>query len=211
MEKRGKKGRRALRRWELALLLGVACAALVGVRLGAEREALADKVIRLHVVANSDSPEDQALKLRVRDAVLEKGSIYLTGLDRAQAMETLAQALPELGQVAADTVAREGYDYPVRVSLGEDNFPTKAYADLALPAGRYTALRVELGAGQGRNWWCVVFPPLCLGSVTETTQETVQAAGLTQGEVSLITGETQGYVVKFKAMEFWENIKAGLS
>lgn len=211
MEKQSGKRKNGLRRWELALLFGVAMAALLGARLGAEQDALADKVIRLHVVANSDSPADQELKLRVRDAVLEKGSLYLTGLDRAEALETLAQALPELGEVAAQTVAREGYDYPVRVSLQEDAFPTKTYSDFALPAGRYTALRVELGAGQGHNWWCVVFPPLCLGSVTETTQETARAAGLSEDEVALITGETQGYVVKFKAMELWEKCKASLS
>lgn len=211
MEKRNGRRKNGLRRWELALLLGVAAAALLGARLGAERDALADKVIRLHVVANSDSPEDQELKLRVRDAVLEQGSIYLTGVDRDQALETLANALPQLGEVAAQTVAREGYNYPVRVSLQEDAFPTKTYSDFALPAGNYTALRVELGAGQGHNWWCVVFPPLCLGSVTETTQETARAAGLSEDEVSLITGETQGYVVKFKAMELWEEWKASLS
>lgn len=210
MEK-DKKRKGSLRRWELALMVGVALAALFAVRLGAERDALADKVIRLHVVANSDSQADQELKLRVRDAVLERGALYLTGVDRAEALKILTQALPELGQVAADTVAREGYDYPVRVSLQEDAFPTKTYSDFALPAGNYTALRVELGAGQGRNWWCVVFPPLCLGSVAETTQGTAREGGLSDGEISLITGETQGYAVKFKAMELWENLKASLS
>lgn len=210
VEKKRKKDGEGLRRWELALLVGIALAALLAARLGAEQDALADKVIRLHVVANSDSPEDQALKLKVRDAVLEQGSLYLTGLDREEAMETLTRALPQLGQVAAETVARSGYHYPVRVSLGEDLFPTKNYSDFALPAGSYTALRIELGSGQGHNWWCVVFPPLCLGSVTEATQETAQAAGFSDDQISLITGETQGYVVKFKAMELWEKWKAGL-
>lgn len=191
-------------------MLAVAMAALLGARLGAEQEALADRVIRLHVVANSDSQADQALKLKVRDAVLEQGSIRLTGLDRDQALEALAQALPELGQVAADTVAREGYDYPVRVSLREDAFPTKTYPGFSLPAGNYTALRVELGQGEGHNWWCVVFPPLCLNSVSETAQETLADSGLTEGQVALVTGETQGYAVKFKAMELWGEIKASL-
>ncbi len=206
-----KKPADKLKRWELALLLAVAAAALLGARLGKEQDALAQKVIRLHVVANSDSAEDQALKLKVRDAVLQEGALRLTGLDRDQALEALTQALPELGQVAADTVAGEGYDYPVRVTLGEDAFPTKRYQDFALPAGDYTALRVELGEGSGQNWWCVVFPPLCLGSVSETAAETLAESGLTDDQVSLVTGETEGYVVKFRAMELWEGLKGSFS
>ncbi len=206
-----KKSASRLKRWELALLLAVAAAALLGARLGKEQDALAQKVIRLHVVANSDSAEDQALKLKVRDAVLQEGALRLTGLDRDQALEALSQALPELGRVAADTVAGEGYDYPVRVTLGKDAFPTKRYEDFALPAGDYTALRVELGEGRGQNWWCVVFPPLCLGSVSETAAETLAESGLTEDQVSLVTGETEGYVVKFKAMELWEGLKGSFS
>lgn len=89
-------------------------------------------------------------------------------------------------------------------------FPTKTYTDFALPAGAYTALRIEIGAGGGQNWWCVVFPPLCLGSVSETTQETALEAGLTENQVSLMTGEDEGYVVKFKAVELLEQFKGWL-
>ncbi len=206
----GKRPADRLKRWELALLLAVAAAALLGARLGKEQDDLAEKVIRLHVVANSDSEADQALKLKVRDAVLTEGSLRLTGLDRDQAMEELDKALPELGQVAARTVAAEGYDYPVRVTLGPDAFPTKEYADFALPAGEYTALRVELGEGRGQNWWCVVFPPLCMGSVTETSAQTLAQSGLTGDQVALVTGESEGYVVKFKAIELWEEFKQSL-
>lgn len=197
-----------LRRWEAALIAGVALAALAGSWLGSEQDALADQVVRLHVVANSDSPEDQALKLQVRDAVLACSQPLLEGLDRERAIEMLTRELPRLGQAAADTVAQAGYDYPVRVSLGEDRFPTKTYEDFALPAGTYTALRVELGEGAGQNWWCVVFPPLCLASVTETVAQTAAEGGFSAEEISLITGETQGYVVKFKAIELWEQLKA---
>lgn len=199
-----------LKRWELALLLAVAMAALLGARLGKEQDALAQQVIRLHVVANSDSRADQDLKLKVRDAVLEQGSIRLTGLDRDQALEALDKALPELGQVAADTVAAAGYDYPVRLTLGQDQFPTKRYDGFALPAGEYTALRVELGEGRGQNWWCVVYPPLCLGSASETSAQTLAHSGLSDEQVGLVTGQTQGYAVKFKAMELWENLKMSL-
>ena len=101
--------------------------------------------------------------------------------------------------------------YPVTASLVHDYwFPTKTYTDFALPAGAYTALRIEIGAGGGQNWWCVVFPPLCLGSVSETTQETALEAGLTENQVSLMTGEDEGYVVKFKAVELLEQFKGWL-
>lgn len=202
MEKSPKTNQR-LRRWELAILLGVAFAALVGPWLGARQDALARKVVRLHVVANSDSESDQALKLQVRDAVLDEAEPLLQGKDRAESLETLQNALPELGQAVADTVARAGYDYPVRLSVEDAWFPTKEYDDFALPAGTYTALRIELGEAKGKNWWCVVFPPLCLGSVTEQAAE----AGFTKDELGLITGETEGYVIRFKVMEWWEELK----
>jgi len=198
-----------LRRWELALLLGVAAAALLGSALGAEQSALADKVIRLHVIANSDTPQDQALKLQVRDRVLAQAEELLEpGMDRAQAQAALAGHLEELAAAGASAVEEAGESYPVTASLaGEVWFPTKEYEDFALPAGNYTALRVVIGEGAGRNWWCVVFPPLCLGSVSESTGELAAQAGLTGEEVALITGEDEGYVVKFKAMELWDQFR----
>lgn len=189
-----------LRRWESALLIGLACAMLWASALGAEQDALAEKVVRLHVVANSDSEADQTLKLQVRDAILADAASELAGLSREEALEQLTQDLPHLGEIAAQTVGEQGYDYPVTVSLKEERFPTKRYDDFALPAGEYMALRVQIGSGEGHNWWCVVFPPLCMGSVEE-------AAELDDRDRALITGETEGYVVKFRAMELWEEFK----
>lgn len=195
-----------LRRWELALLLGVAIAALTGVWLDRSQAELADRVIRLHVLANSDSEQDQALKLRVRDRVLEEAAQYFVpGASLEETRDTVTAHLADLAGAAAEQVALEGYRYPVTVSLADQVwFPTKEYADFALPAGSYTALRVEIGEGAGQNWWCVVFPPLCLGAVSETTAQTALAGGFSEDQISLITGEDQGYVVKFRAMELWE-------
>ena len=206
----GKHGGHSLRRWELALLLGVAVAALAGGALGAEQSALADKVIRLHVIANSDDPADQALKLQVRDRILaEAGDLFDQGLTRAEAEAAITARLGDLAAAGAETVEEAGYDYPVTASLEESVwFPTKEYEDFALPAGEYTALRIVIGEGGGQNWWCVVFPPLCLGSVTETTAETAASAGFSEDEISLITGENEGYVVKFKAIELWDRFCA---
>ena len=212
MKERTKIKKTALRRWELALLLGVAAAALWGVRLDGEQAALADKVVRLQVLANSDTQEDQALKLAVRDAVLAAADgVVPPGAELEEAEQALTQALPAIADAGARVVGEQGYSYPVTASLEHDVwFPTKEYTDFAFPAGEYTALRVTIGEGGGRNWWCVVFPPLCLGSVTENTAETAQEGGLEDREVSLITGEDEGYVVKFKAMELLEEFQGWL-
>ena len=212
MKERTGTKKTTLRRWELALLLGMAAAALWGVRLDGEQAALADKVVRLHVLANSDTQEDQALKLAVRDAVLAAtDGVVPPGAELEEAEQALTQALPAIADAGARVVGEQGYSYPVTASLEHDVwFPTKEYTDFAFPAGEYTALRVTIGEGGGRNWWCVVFPPLCLGSVTETTAETALEGGLEDREVSLITGEDEGYVVKFKAMELLEKFQGWL-
>mgnify|MGYP005975304115 CR=1 FL=1 len=172
---------------------------------------LADKVIRLHVLANSDSEADQALKLRVRDTVLKRATELLAGAEsRSDAKKRLNAALSELKSAAERTVAETGYAYGMRVELAETAFPTREYDGFSLPAGEYLALRVLIGDAAGKNWWCVVFPPLCLGSVSETTQETALEAGLTENQVSLMTGEDEGYVVKFKAVELLEQFKGWL-
>jgi len=201
-----------LRRWEAALMAAVAVVLLCGARLDTEQAALAEKVIRLHVLANSDSEEDQALKLKVRDAVLAEAEGRIPpDAGRAEAEAILKDALPELAQAAAGVVEAEGYPYAVTVSVEENVwFPTKTYTDFAMPCGTYTALRVVIGQGDGQNWWCVVFPPLCLGSVSETVPAALEG-GLNAKEVALITGESEGYVVKFKAIELLEDVQRWLS
>lgn len=196
------------RYWELALLLALAVTILWGAASLGQQEELGRKVIRLHVIANSDSPEDQALKLRVRDRVLARAQEILEqSADMEQAEQALTAALAELTREARETLAAEGCAQPVQARLEPAEFPTKDYDGFSLPAGKYLALRVIIGQGAGQNWWCVVFPPLCLGSVTETVEETACTGGFTRSEVALITGETEGYVVKFKAMELWDEFK----
>jgi stage II sporulation protein R len=207
-----KRSQPRLRRWELALLLGLAAALLLGLWLEREHSALSDSVLRLHVLANSDGEADQALKLKVRDRVLEEAAELLgdeTSVEDAAAR--LGENLDRLAAAGAEVVAQEGYDYPVRASLEETWFPTKEYEDFSLPAGQYQALRVVIGEGAGQNWWCVVFPPLCLGSVSESTRQTALDAGMEEKQVALLTGESEGYVVKFKALELWEQLKAALT
>ena len=203
--------RRTLRIVELALLLGTAVFLLTGAwALNTQRD-LADRVVRLHVLANSDSEEDQALKLLVRDAVLERATALLEQTEsRAEAEALLRESLPELETIAEETVRANGYSYAVTAELEDTSFPTKEYDGFSLPAGEYLALRILIGEGAGQNWWCVVFPPLCTAASADVP-ETALAAGFTEDQVGLMTEEDSGYVLKFKAVEGWEQLKAALS
>ena len=201
---------RTLRRLEIALLIGLAAALAWGAwSLGTQRQ-LADRVVRLHVLANSDSQADQALKLKVRDRILEVAEPLLEdSSDREEAEIALTAALPQLEQAAEAEIAAAGYDYSVTARLEETEFPTREYDGFALPAGEYLALRVVIGAGEGQNWWCVVFPPLCAAASADVPAVAV-AAGLSEDQVSLITEEDQGYQLKFKAVEWWNALRQKL-
>ncbi len=199
-----------LRLWEAALFLAFGLTLTAGVWASASEAALADQMLRLHVVANSDSEADQARKLLVRDAVLARASRLLEGVsDRRGAEEALAPHLDELAQAGAEALARTGTADPVRVTLDDQWFPTKEYDGFSLPAGQYRALRVTIGEGRGRNWWCVVFPPLCLASVSEKSVESAAEGVLSQDQVALITGRDGGYVLKFRLIEWWQELTGG--
>lgn len=189
---------KTFRRWELALLLGLALALAVCAWCAGESADLAGRVVRLHVVGASDSAEDQAVKLQVRDAVLARAAPLLEGTeDREEAKAILSAYLEELARAGAEISGKT-----VTAGLEEEAwFPTKHYADFSLPAGRYTALKVTVGEGKGRNWWCVVYPSLCLGAVSEET--VAEAGAFSQDQVALLTGESEAYTVKFRLLELW--------
>ena len=199
-----------LRLWEAALLLAFGLTLTVGVWASASESALADRVLRLHVIANSDSDSDQARKLLVRDAVLAEAAQILDGVsDRREAEAALAPHLDELAQAGADALARTGTPGSVTVTLADQWFPTKEYDGFSLPAGQYRALKVTIGEGKGQNWWCVVFPPLCLGSVSERSVESAAEGVLSDDQVALITGQDGGYVLKFRLIEWWQELMGG--
>jgi len=196
---------------EISLAVGLACFLLWGFAAQHQQQALAEKVVRLHILANSDSEEDQALKLRVRDQVLARATeILQQSKDRTEAEELLRADLPELETIAEDEVRAAGYSYNVSTELEKTAFPTREYDGFTLPAGEYLALRIIIGAGAGHNWWCVVFPPLCTQSA-EQVASTAMASGLSEDDVKLITGDGEGYVLKFKSIELWEQLKEKLS
>lgn len=203
-----KEGSR-LRWWESALMVLFALA-LLGLALGGrEQRTLADQVVRLHVLANSDSPADQALKLRVRDAVLAQAEPLLKGARSQEEAETaLSGALETLSQAGQRVVDQEGYGYPVRTELTTSYFPTREYDDFSLPAGYYRTLRVEIGAAEGHNWWCVVYPPLCTAGVTQAEPASL---GLKPDEIALITQEDTEYVLRFQCAEWWGELTGWLT
>lgn len=193
---------RKLKTWEIALMFGLLIAVVAGSWLGREQKELADSVIRFHVIANSDSQADQALKLAVRDRVLARAeAIYPENATLDEAQAALEGHLSLLAAAGREVVEEQGYDYPVSASLEDCWFPTREYEGFALPAGNYTALRVTIGEGKGRNWWCVAFPPLCVGAASETVDQALEAGHFTPDQGALVTGDGEGYVLKFKAME----------
>ena len=198
------------KKWELALLLGLCAAMLWGAWSMQRQDALAQKMIRLHVIANSDSEADQALKLEVRDKVLDFTTTVLQrSADMEDAQVRLREELTRIETIARREIAAQGYDYPVTAQLASAEFPLKEYDGFSLPAGEYMALRLVIGEGEGRNWWCVVYPPLCTAAAADMPQTAIQA-GLTGDDVSLITGEDTGYVLKFRAVELWEQLRQWL-
>lgn len=191
--------------WRRVLALFVACLVCTALWAEATQVRLASQVIRLHVLANSDSEKDQALKLEVRDRVLETTSALLAGETEPQAAAVLLdQHLDDIAQTAAQEISAQGHDDRVEVRLEQTWFPTRQYQGISLPAGNYLALRVLIGAAEGHNWWCVVFPNLCLPAVSERALET---STLTPGQISLLQEEETSYVFRFKALELWQSLK----
>lgn len=191
------------RRAILAAAFLLAALMLTAAVLQRQQSFLSEKMVRLHVVANSDTKEDQALKLQVRDAVIfaSQGIKNQTELTRA---------LPQIQLAAENCLRKNGSSDPVTVTLKKEVFPTRYYETFALPSGVYTALRVTIGEGKGHNWWCVAFPSICFRATAADLEEAAVSAGFTEAEVGLITEKHGGYVLKFKALELLQSVKEGL-
>lgn len=179
----------------------MAALAVWGGTLLADRQRLNEELIRLHVVANSDSREDQEVKLRVRDAVIESLEADLKSLgDVEQAKAYLQENLPKIQAVANQTLKKAGYSGDAVVSLCKEAFDTRDYDTFSLPAGIYEALRIVIGEGEGHNWWCVVFPTLCVPATTEGFADTAAGAGFPDSLTGALTGEEE-YQVRFYLLD----------
>ena len=170
---------------------------------------ISNSVFRLHVLANSDSKEDQDLKYKVRDNLLSyMNEICANCKNKEEAISLVEEHKENFKQIALDTIHNEGYSYDVNINIGNFEFPTKNYGDISLPAGYYDALRVEIGKAQGQNWWCVMFPPLCFvdissGVVPEDSKETLEDS-LSEEEFALVSEDSNLDIqFKFKILEFF--------
>ncbi len=172
-----------------------------------------NSVFRLHVIANSDSKEDQDLKYIVRDNVLSyMNEICKSVSSKQDAINIANEHLEDFKRIALDTIHENGFDYDVSVEIGNFSFPTKTYGDISLPSGYYDALRIKIGEASGQNWWCVMFPPLCFvdvssGIVPDDSKEAIKK-DLSDEEFSLISNENNSEIsFKFKLIEFFQNAR----
>ena len=184
-----------LKTWELSALIALCITLCLALWAQGRQEAVESRLLRLRVVAASDAPEEQAIKLRVRDAVLACAAPKLEGVTDAVEAEAILAAEAEAIRSAAECAA-EGRE--VRVEFCDERIPTRHYGGFALPAGRYRALRVTLGEGQGRNWWCIVFPPVCLAAVEKEELRPV----MQPEDYALLTRE-EGWELRFRCVELW--------
>lgn len=192
-------------RWVKAIAMGLfLCMILSLCGFSGDCTDLRDRVVRVHILAHSDSAEDQQLKLQVRDAVVKSSAALFEGITTAdEAMAAAKTHLPDLQRVAQETVAAAGYDYPVTAELTNMYFSTRDYDDGRFPAGVYRALRIVIGDGKGKNWWCVAFPPICLGSATDHTADLSDV--LTDGQQEMVEHANR-YAVRFKVVEWFESL-----
>lgn len=177
---------------------------------------IANSVFRLHVIANSDSKEDQNLKLKVRDELLSyMNELSKTCSSKQEVMVLAQEHRQELQEIAKSVIEKNGFSYSVEVEIGTSDFPTKHYGDITLPCGTYDALKVKIGKAEGQNWWCVMFPPLCFvdvstGIVPDSSKQEIKE-NLKEEEYDLISKTNEHEIAfKFKLVELFQNWRLGL-
>ncbi len=181
----------------ITLIFGVIGLLIFGGSLISDKEVLQENILRLHVIANSDSEEDQQQKLLVRDSIVSYLQPKLEGFtDKEQVMALLEQELPKLKELAQRTLEEVGTKLSVGVSLCREAFDTRYYDTFSLPAGIYDALKIEIGEAEGKNWWCVVFPSLCLPAAGQSFVETAAVSGIDRDLSSTLTGKG-AYEIRF--------------
>ena len=171
-----------------------------------------DSVVRLHVLANSDSEGDQALKLKVRDAIIEVVTPAVKDCrSQSEAIAAIGGVMGQIECAAREVIQDEGFDYSVAVEIGEEYYPTRTYESCAFPEGEYVSLRVYIGEGEGQNWWCCLFPPLCLSASSaddkQSNEDAFISVGLTSDQYKLITeSDSPKYRARFKILETFERL-----
>ncbi|MDR1629991.1 MAG: stage II sporulation protein R [Oscillospiraceae bacterium] len=197
---------------DVAAIVGVITFALVNIfSFAAKCADIRQEVLRLHVIANSDSEFDQSMKLAVRDAVLTAGAEVFDGsVTAADAAEKISPQIETLTVAAKQVIQSYGCDYPVRIQIAEEYFDTRVYETVTLPAGKYNAVKVIIGEGGGKNWWCVMFPPLCLPAAEPAqTEDDIQMVFGDGGQK--IVQSSSKYEIRFKIVELYEKIVNDIS
>lgn len=172
-------------------------------------KGIREEFLRLHVIANSDEDYDQELKLKVRDAILQSGTKAFTGSeDIISAESKITEQKESLRYTAEETARSLGFDYDIKIEVARSYFPTRTYDNLTLPAGYYKAVRVIIGEGKGKNWWCIMFPPLCLSAVSNTAE--IAEDFLTKDEMAIVTSDPR-YEIRFWLVEKYYEAKEKFS
>ena len=189
---------------ELSAVVGLLCAIFASMaHFEAACDDLRQNVLRLHIIANSDSEEDQAVKLLVRDKILEESTDIFAGeTDLKRAEEKAAERLNEFCETAEKVLRENGFSYGASAGIGDSYFETREYEDFTLPAGNYRSLIIRLGKAQGKNWWCVIFPAVCVPAATDAS-----LSDSTRDTSAQIAEHPQKYVMRFKTVEIYEDIK----
>lgn len=194
---------------KISITVGIVVAILFSICSFAKTsEEIRSDVLRLHVIANSDTSVDQNLKLRLRDYILQEGKDIFNGsVNVENAVKKIEPVLPELEKSAKAFVNQAGFDYDVKISLSNEYFTTRTYETVTLPAGKYLALRVAIGSGEGHNWWCVMFPPMCVPAADKKDEiENV----FSEKEIKLVESKPK-YEPRFKVVEIYEQLKEIIS
>ncbi len=192
------------KRIKLSLIFGIICAMLLSMtHFSVLCDDLRENILRLHIIANSDSQEDQALKLKIRDTILnETGDLFLGVTELENAEKQASEHIDEFTQIANRVIKENGFDYSANVTLGDCFFETREYETFTLPAGNYRSLIIELGKAEGKNWWCVIFPSVCIPAASSG-----DLRDSTGDESAEVAENSDQYIVKFKAVEIYEKIK----
>ena len=199
-----------IKTYELALILGMA-AAVFFAGFGSFAEdyrGITQTVFRLHILANSDSEADQALKLKVRDAVLEENSYIFKDVSSAEEAAAIAEKhIDDILHTAERVIKENGSDYAVKCEVTRMDFGNRVYGTITMPAGEYSALRITIGEAEGKNWWCVMFPPLCLPAVTDIDEALEEYGGVfTEEEIEMLHNP-ENYECRFYFLELYEKIR----
>lgn len=192
------------KRIKLSILFGLISTILLSVsHFNVLCEDLRQNVLRLHIIANSDSVADQELKIKIRDEILlQTSDLFLNAENLQQAKEKVGGSLPKFEQIANEVIAKNGFDYKAKARLDQSYFNTREYEEFTLPAGYYPSLIIELGEAEGKNWWCVVFPSVCIPAASKGDLEDsvkVESANMAK--------QSSKYVMRFKTVEIYEKIK----